>query len=205
MKKRHAAAALLCLVSTLLIAQDEDINTLVHQVDARIVVLDAEGVAWELADWAERTGGYFTRVSTDNVNLRIPSASVAGLRPQLEGVAETVLQYDPRAFDVREELASVETGISSREESLDLILSYLAETDVAATLDLEREVSALVNELENLKGRRKRLLNDTAYARVTVYLGSRQQTIPERIPSSFEWINTMGLYGFLEEAMPYGY
>ncbi len=137
--------------------------------------------------------------------LRLPKFRLNKLRPLIEEIAETVLRYDPRARDVREDLALIETGIASREESLVLILAYLEDTDVAGTLDLEREVSALVGQIESLKGRQRRLSNDTVFALVVVALGSRSQTVPERIPSSFDWINTMGMYRFLEEAMPHGY
>ena len=186
-------------------AQTGQPATLAHRVEVSVIVLDAEKTAWTLVDWVDASGGYYTVLSTGRVILRLPTQALGELRGRIEGQAEAILGYEPRAVDVREELAAIRTGIASREESLTLILSYLDDTDVAGTLDLEREVSALVDQIESLKGRERRLFNDTAFAYIKIDLGSRSQSIPEQLPSSFEWINTMSLYRFLEEAVPYGY
>jgi hypothetical protein len=42
-------------------------------------------------------------------------------------------------------------------------------------------------------------VNDVRYAFVTVSLSTRQSSIPSKRPSSFEWINTVDLYRFLDE------
>ena len=153
------------------------------------LVVDPESAGKKLASWAEEVGGYFVVRSYERVILRIPYATVDRVRPALEKVAETVVSYAPSALDVREELARTESGIASREESLRLVLGYVDQASVSGTLALEKEISALMSQLESLKGRRQSLLNAAAFARVEIVLSSQRKGVPERAPSSFAWIN----------------
>jgi hypothetical protein len=192
-------------VAILLAAFPAEAGTLYHDVSAQVLVLDAEAAGRELVTWAESVGGYYLLRSADSVVLRVPAEKVGEVRSVLERVAEIVLAYQLSAIDVREELASVASAIKSREEALELILTYVDQADVEGTLALEQEVSQLVSQLEALEGRKRRLENDAMYARISVNLSSRRQTVPEHRPSSFGWINTVDLYRFLEEALPDAY
>jgi hypothetical protein len=178
-------------------------GTLAYEFRADIIVLDADAAGHRLTAWAEKLGGYFLQRSMDAVVLRIPAESVDGLRPLLGEVAEIVVSYEPSTKDVREELAAVEASITSREEALSLILRDVDRADVEGTLALEREVTGLMTDLESLQGRKRLLQNNAAFARVEVRLSARRQAVPTRRDSSFAWVNTMDLYRFLEEVLPY--
>ena len=191
------ALAVLALAALPLEAQSGQ-PTLRVQVRAQVVVVDPEAAARDLSSWAEQAGGHFLLWSRDRVILRVPVARVEEMRVRLLERAEAVLAYTPSASDLREEMSRVESAITSREESLRLVLSYLDEADVTATLSLEREIASLVQALEQLKGARTRLAWDAAYARAEIQLRSQGQTIPQRRPSTFAWINTVDLYRFVE-------
>jgi hypothetical protein len=173
-------------------------DTLHFSVQAQIIVTDAEAAGRSLSDWAEREGGYFTKRSLERVDLRIPSPTFPALRGRLEQTAEEVVSYAPSANDLREQLAAVEAALTSRNESLNLVLSYLDDADVAGTLALEREIQSLVQSIEQLEGRKRQLLNDAAYATVAVLFSSPAQTIPSQMPSTFAWLNGVDLYLLLE-------
>ena len=158
-----------------------------------------------MTDWALDTGGYFLFRSLDMVMLRIPYNRVEAFRGYLDSVTDAVVAYSPSAADVREELAGLDSGIISREDALSLIVTYLDQADVASTLAIEKEVNILISQLEQLKGRKQRLINDALYARVEVFLTTQQQTLPSRIPSSFTWLNAIDLYRFVREAALYDY
>jgi hypothetical protein len=175
-------------------------GTLAYDVRASAIVLDAEKVGLALTSFADDAGGYFLLRSLDTVVFRIPAARVGEVRSLLAGVTEVVLSYEPSTRDVREELAAVESALTSREEALTLIL----DADVAGTLALEREIAGLMGDIESFRGRKQRLENDAAFARVEVSLSSRRQTVPSQRPSSFAWVNSVDLYRFLREVLPYG-
>ena len=173
---------------------------LAHTVFAGIVVAEREAAARALTDWAEARNGYFVRRSLERVSLRVPPQSLSGLQTKLGELSFEIVAYNPGASDIRQELRAVEAGITSREEALSQILAYLEESDVRATLAFERELTALLGEIEGLEGRRRVLINRAAFARVEVSLSTQQQELPPTVASSFGWINTMGLDRFLREA-----
>lgn len=202
-------ALLLSLVVSPLGAQNPDggfaasselaADLLATRIDARVVVGDRAQTAEAIVRWAESSGGYFTLRSFDRLELRVPDGVADSFRAILDEVALGVLAFNPEAQDLRRELSRIEAGITSRRESLERIFTFLETADVSATLAFEKELSALLAELESLVGRRRVAEHRVAHTYITVILSSRQQDIPTTIPSSFDWINELGLYRFLAE------
>ncbi len=177
-------------------------KTLAISVTFQLIASDSEMTSRSIADWADATGGYFTFRSEQQVLIRIPPGRVPELRKHIEDLGDTVVSYNPSALDYREEMARNNAAINSRTEALDRILIYLDEADIAATLSFERELRSLLQEIEYYTGQSRRIRNEVAFASATINLSSRQRTIPEQRPSTFEWINTVDLYRFLREAQP---
>ena len=69
----------------------------------------------------------------------------------------------------------------------------------AAACAIEQEILRLVTEIEGLKGRLRKLETDRRFARGEIFLSFQEQTLPEDIPSSFDWINSVDFYRFIEE------
>lgn len=180
-------------LATALFAQE----SLAQSVSAQIAVTDPQAAARDLSDWAERQGGYFVVRSLDRISFRVPPRSLPELRAELDSVAFQVLSYNPAARDLTSDLSAVEAGIRSRSDAVERIVQYLSSADVTGTLAFERELTGLVSEVESLEGRRRYLLDSVALARVEVGLSSTERQKPEELPSSFDWINTLGLYRFL--------
>lgn len=174
-------------------------ETLAVTVEAQVVAADREATALALSRWADESGGYFTYRSADRVTLRVPDGAVTELRPFVERLGDEVLVYNPATADLRARLREVDASIASRREALGEILGYLEDSDVAATLAFERELRSLNAEIEQLVGLRRVLRNRVAFARVEVALATRERGVPRRVPSSFEWINDVDLYRFVDE------
>lgn len=168
-------------------------------VQAQLLVIDREAAAEALVEWVERQRGYFIEKSLQSVVLKVPVEDFHKLRTIVQDEADEVVTYDVNAYDLRQELNSVEAALASREENLRRVLVFLDNTDVAGTLALEREISSLMREIESLKGRERVLRNRMAYAEAYIQLTSMGTDIPSKRPSSFPWINTIDLYSFLEE------
>jgi uncharacterized protein DUF4349 len=183
-------------------AQTADQPTLALSVTLQLIASDPERTSSSISEWADAVGGYFTFRSAEQVLIRIPPSQVPSLRERLQELDDTVVNYNPSAIDYREELARNQAAINSRTESLDRILVYLEEADVTATLSFERELRSLLQEIEYYTGQVRRIQNEVLFASATIYLSSRQRTIPEQRPSTFQWINTVDLYEFLREARP---
>ena len=168
---------------------------------AQLLVSDREAASEALITWAEEQGGYFVERSLERVVLRVPADAFDELREVSRMTAEEIITYNPSAQDLRQELSAVEAAIASREENLERVLAFLDESDdIEGTLALEREISSLMQELESLRGRERAIRTRIAYARAEIALSAQAADIPDRVPSSFDWLNSLDLYDFIGEA-----
>jgi len=170
-----------------------------HQsVAVTMLVADADLAGDRLEDWTEAQGGYVLHKSTERVSLRLPHAALPRLRGFLEELSEDILDFSPQAVDLREQLARTQSSLASRREILGRNLALLDQANVAGTLAIEREMLALVQEVERLQAALASLTVDRTYAKVEAALRFMQATLPEDLPSSFPWINEVSFYPFIE-------
>ncbi len=172
---------------------------LAHSMNASILVANPTDTAEMITQWTEDRGGYFVYKSPELVRVRVPSDQIGSFRAFVEESAEQIVELGIEARDIREEIVNLRSGIKSREEILQRNLLYLGRTDVAGTLAIEREIRSLMGEIATLKGRLRKLNIDRALAHAEVYLSFQEQTLPQDIPSSFAWINTIDFYRFIQE------
>jgi len=196
MKKVHVVLSVLYLLSIQAIAEE---NYLHHGIQATILVADVDQSVDRLAQWADEAGGYLLYKSSDVVIFRFPHTKVGKLRDFLQDISETVVELSLQAQDLRESILGIQSGIQSREEILQQNLQYIDRTDVEGTLAIETEVMHLLTEIEQLKGKLRKLTVDRAYALAQVNLRILGQSLPTDIPSSFGWINTIDFYTFVGE------
>ena len=203
MKQRINAALFVVFAFVLVSGLNGEASTvtasLAYTVAAGVVVPETETAALALTGWAEEQGGYFVVRSLEAVSLRVPPQALPELRRRLELLSTQIVFYNPAASDIRQDLRNVEVGITSREEAIEAILSFLETADIRGTLAFEREMMEILLEIERLEGRRIELLHRAAFARIDVSLIGSAQQLPVDIPSSFGWINTLGLERFLRE------
>lgn len=177
-------------------------NYLHQSVEAVMLVADPEAAADRLEAWAGGLGGYTLYKSSERVSLRLPHSRLEELRSFLEGLSEDILEYNPQAVDLREQLSRVQSSLASRRDILARNLALLEKADTAGTLAIEREVLGLIQEVESLRAALQKLEVDRSFARVQVALRFEQSALPEDIPSSFGWINQVSFYALTEEAVP---
>jgi hypothetical protein len=169
-----------------------------HRIAATVLAADPEQAAERVTRWAEEKGGYYLLRSGEKAVVRFPAAEIGALRSLLEGMAEGAIGFTPQAVDLREELLGIRSAIRSREEILARNVSYLDQANVTGTLAIEKEVLALLGEIEQLKGRLNRLEVDRRMALAEVSFRFQEQSIPTDIPSSFDWINTIDYFSFMQ-------
>ncbi|MBN1687258.1 MAG: DUF4349 domain-containing protein [Spirochaetales bacterium] len=193
--KRTLLACMLFLIMASVLAAEE--NMLYYDIRAVGFVGDAETAVEAVAEWAESVGGYFLVKSDNSVVIRFPYAMVKDFIALFEHTAERIIELNPTAVDMREEIRSLTTGIAAREEVLSRNLEYIDKTDVEGLLSIEKEVLRLLTEIENMKGRLRRLEVNRRLAVARVDFRIEEAQLPEDIPSSFAWINSIDFYGFL--------
>lgn len=183
---------------SILLAEEAD-NFLYHHLRATLLVADPAESGDLISRWAESKGGYFLLKSENQVVFRFPFNEIKGLRELFTDISERIIEIAPGAVDLREQILGLQSGIRSRESILKKNLSFIDRADVAGTLAIEREVHALLQEIESLKGTLRKLNTDRRLARGEIYLSFREQSLPQDIPSSFAWINTVDFYKLMQE------
>ena len=195
--KYPALLIILLLVFTVIAAAVDDAS-LSQKIYATLLVPEPERAAEELIIWADNHDGYVLIRSSDMVVLRFPRNKTGNFRTYLEESSEDVFDVSVEAYDMTEEILSLESGIQARQEILDKNLSFIDRADIEGTLAIEREVMRLLTELESMRGRLNKIKVDTAMAWAQVSFTFKDESLPQDIPSSFAWINHIDFYRFLQ-------
>lgn len=191
------ATILILLVLSLFKLYGED-NYLYQTVQASILVSNPERIVDSLVAWTEERGGYFLFKSNERVDLRIPVEYTGKFRSFLEDTAEFLFSYSSNAGDLRDEMVRLQSGIAGREEILQKNLSYIDKANVQGTLAIEKEVTRLLTEIESMKGRLQKLKQDCLFSSVQIQLSFKEKELPDNIRSSFNWLNGVNFYWFVQ-------
>ncbi len=148
---------------------------------------------------ARESGGWFSTLAQDRITLRVPAAEVEPLMDFSAGLgvlADTQISRTDRSRD----LSQARARLATREEMLEQYMVVLEEASAKAVVTVEREVTRLVSEIEQLKGRIRYLEDQVNYGTVTVWFQFRDRAAPVSDgSSSFAWLNTLNLVDVLGE------
>jgi hypothetical protein len=169
-----------------------------YHLTTSILVQDPETTADRIIAWVEKNGGYFTLRSSDTLMLRVPSQRMKSLRSLLNELSETVIDVSVRSRDLRESLLLLQSRIASSEDVLERNLALLDRADVKGTLLIEREIKSLLYEIEEYKGTLHKLETDRRFIHAEVLMSFKEQTLPQDLPTSFDWMNGLDFYRLVE-------
>ena len=159
------------------------------------VVVDDLGAAQqrleELIRPVQLAGGYVARQEISgrtgyhrqsSWTIRVPLAKFDGFIAEVEKLGE--LQRNSRdAQDVTEAYADLDARLRNKQASEVRLLSHLEKTgDLKDTLEVERELSRVRGEIEQLQGQLNLLKNKTDLATVAVTLHERENYTPTSTP-----------------------
>jgi hypothetical protein len=78
--------------------------------------------------------------------------------------------------------------------------AVLDEASVASVVAVERQITGVVAEIEQLEGRRRSLVHQAKYASIDLSLRYRDRQAPSRDgASSFAWLNTLNVADLVED------
>ena len=141
----------------------------------------------------EKLDGYFIERTDENVRLKVPVESVKKLLAQIEPLG-VVVERKQEAQDLGDVMDERRTRLLSKQEVLQRYFAVLAGAGPNAVVEVEQEMTALVVEIESLKGSLVMYEHQLKYADVVVSFQFRERRPPIRDgSSSFEWLNTMNL------------
>jgi len=179
------------LISASVVSAPQD--ALAYTATVTVSVDEPRQTADALVKLTNKIGGYFARRNQNSLVLKVPRSSM----PKVISAAikaGTVLSRNEQARDLSKELLQKRTLLKSRESMLEKYFAVLHNADYQAVLQVEREITNLVQEIETYKGRLKRLEHELYYAQITVSFKFKERRAPRRDgTSSFAWLNTVNL------------
>jgi hypothetical protein len=177
-------------------------NFLRFTVNATLIVYDPETVQEKIISWLSANGGFFIVKSDELLSVRFPTGKLADFTALLENLGDEIKEFRQESEDVRESLLAFSSGIRSREEMLSRNAALFDRASVKDTLEIEKELVLLVKEIEELKGKLKKIENDRKNVSASIAFSFKKSPIPEKKPSSFGWINSLDFYRFKQEGFP---
>lgn len=173
-------------------------HALAHTVTITVAVESPDEVTHKLINVARDLGGYFTHRHRGEVAFKVP----AGRRAELTEAALAqglVLHRAEQAEDLSQQLLTTRTLLKSRESVLGKYFEIMIGAQFHAVLQVEQQITGLVQEIEGLKAQLNQLEHRLSFAVVTVRFQFKERRPPVRDGSSaFRWLNTVNLVDVLE-------
>lgn len=164
---------------------------------------DQDAAAAAAVKAAEERGGWFSSFGSQAVTLRVPVAQADALVTELRGLGD-LLERSYQSDDLMAQVVDLESRLQARRKMLDKYLEVLGSASPKAIVQVEREVTQLVAEIEGLEGQLRFLRDRAAFAEVSVSFRYRERQAPVRDgSSSFAWLNTLNVSDLLYD-LEYG-
>ncbi len=160
--------------------------TYVVKVSNRGDTLDA------IVQETRRLGGWFARLTNDEeVDLRVPVDQADALQAFIEAQG-LVADRGLNTVDIRREVAELEAQLESQRELVQQYMELMPAAESGTVLQIERELTYAIAEVERLEGRKRLLLDRAATASIRVSFQFRdRRRSGEQRPSPFGWVNTL--------------
>jgi hypothetical protein len=161
-------------------------------------VVHPEQARRELLAEVEKLGGFAVLVSDTELRVKVPPAHIGDT---LDAVTRRglVVEKSLAREDLTQSIAQLEGRLRSKQDIFVRLRRFIDDSDVAATLQIERQMTALVSEVEQVGGQLRVERERTRWALVTVAFQFRERDRIVYVRSPFQWLNSVDLNRFLGE------
>jgi len=155
-----------------------------------------EKIVFDITRLAENNGGFISHtqsysdpdgnLTSGSITLRIPKDKYSSALDLVKGMG-TVKSISVSGQDVTQEYTDLESRLRNMEAQEEILLDLMAQSkDVSDSIEVQRELSYVQEQVEIIKGRMNYLDNMVSFSTIDIYLYE-----PEPITTSSGW-------GFLE-------
>ena len=148
-----------------------------------------------LLERARALGGHPALVTSHEVELRVPPAKLATLMKEASGLG-LVLKKEESRQDLTVRIAQLAGQLRSKGEILERMRKLVDDSDVSATLAIERSMGQLVGEVEAVTGELRVARERARWATLRVAFQFRERKKIIYVVSPFEWLNSVDLEKF---------
>jgi hypothetical protein len=142
--------------------------------------------------------GFPMYFNDSSIQVKIPPEALSSLTTEI-GKLGMMLEKSLSSEDLTLRIAELEGMLKSKREIMDRTRKFLDSSDVPSTLEIERTMTGLVSEIEQLRGQLRVLYDRSTYAVVDVSFQFRERDKVVYVQSPFEWLNTVDLGLFVKE------
>jgi hypothetical protein len=168
-------------------------SEIIYTAQLTVRAANVGSAAAQAAQIAEGVGGYVSNETTSanpdhpsqataTVELKIPVASYPATLGRLAGGLGTQLSLQEQAQDVTQQVADVNSQVTSDEAAIVQLRTLLAHAgSVGDLLSVQNQINNEESALEELQAQQRVLSHETSYATVTVtILGPKAKPVPHR-------------------------
>ncbi len=181
-KKGHPVVARLTAITATMVLK------VVHPEDVRKAAIEK----------VQSLHGHASLVTNTELYLRVPPEHLNAVLESLLA-SGTALDKSLQRVDRTEYIAQLEAKLKSKREIFQRLRTFIDDSNVQATLKIERSMTALVAELEALKGDLEVERAGVELATLQINFQFHQQDRIAYVKSPFDWLNSVDLARFLAE------
>ena len=167
-------------------------------IDASLAlkVAHPDQVRRQVLELTHAAGGYPTLVSDGRLDLRVPPQQVDALLAQVSQTG-LVLARTLQRSDRTEIISDLQARLRTKRDIFQRLRAFLDDSNVAATLKVERSMTALVTDLERLRGELEVEQANVRNASIRITFQFHQERRVDQVVSPFGWLNTLDLEQFV--------
>jgi len=168
-------------------------SEIIYTAQLTVRAANVSSAATRAAQIAEGVGGYVSGETTSanpdhpseataTVQLKIPAASYPATLGQLAGALGTQLSLQEQAQDVTQQVADVNSQVTSDQAAIVQLRALLAHAgSVADLLSVQNQINNEESALEAMQAQQRALTHETSYATVALtILGPKAKAVPHR-------------------------
>lgn len=158
-------------------------------------VIHPDRVRGELMKLAKEMGGFHTALNNQSLRLKLPPAK---LNEFLRKASEhgLVMNKNLQRADLTEEIARLEGQLRSKRKIFKKLRGFFDGSNLHATLEIERNMRTLVQEIEGIKGNLRVKRERAKWAVAYISFQFRAKAKITYVHSPFGWLNTVDLPRF---------
>lgn len=165
-----------------------------------MAVADIEASVQATQKLADEVGGYMLTMSANTITIRVPAKQFFPVLERLKALGQT-LSKNISAQDVTDEYTDLQLRLKNAEALRDRLVAILEKAaNVKDTLEVERELNRVREEIERIKGRIAQLDKLIAFSTIEVsFTQSQDRPAKIRRPETpFPWLDRLGVETVLD-------
>lgn len=156
-----------------------------------------EVVRKELLNFVEEKNGYLKKFTNDRIIMVFPNKITKDQILNYLKNKGIIITQNFSTLDYSDKILTLNTTIKVKEQYLNQLNQLIQEANLTQTLEMEKEISKVITELEELKGDYQYYIELASTIEVDIqFLSFEQKNLPTTPYPG--WISKLGIYNFLE-------